>query len=67
MDAKAELGVGDDFDPYRYRDPDMIVVYPNMDPHPTGTEVRDDQLNSAGDGLNLGLPAFLDRVNASSP
>jgi hypothetical protein len=119
--CRAELGVGDDFDPYRYWDLDMIVINPNMDPHLTGIEVLedtperkvvrtgfgatierrsnfpiphfadfetktfeqmealrfddpkdprryfealDDQLNSVGDELNLGIPAFLDRVNA---
>jgi len=119
--AKRELDVGDDFDPYRYWDLDMIVVTPNMDPHITGIEVLedtperklvrtgfgatierrgtcpmpcyldfetktyeqmealafddpgdprrffeaiDDQVNSVGDELNLGLPSFVDRVNA---
>ncbi len=119
--AKRELDVGDDFDPYRYWDLDMIVVNPNMDPHITGIEVLedtpdrklvrtgfgatierrrtcpmpcyldfetktyeqmealefddpgdprrflvpiDDQVNSVGDELNLGLPSFVDRVNA---
>ncbi len=37
--ARAELEVGDDFDPYRYWDLDMIVINPNMDPHITGIEV----------------------------
>ncbi|HNT89197.1 MAG TPA: uroporphyrinogen decarboxylase family protein [Candidatus Hydrogenedentes bacterium] len=37
--AKAELPVGDDFDPYRYWDLDLIVINPNMDPHITGIEV----------------------------
>ena len=40
--AKRELDVGDDFDPYRYWDLDMIVVNPNMDPHITGIEVLED-------------------------
>jgi len=119
--CKAELDVGDDFDPYRYWDLDMIVVNPNMDPHLTGIEVLedtperkvvrtgfdatierrsthpmpnflafetesfeamealtfddprdprryhealDDQINSVGDALNLGLPSFVDRVDA---
>jgi len=118
--AKAELKVGDDFDPYRYWDLDMIVINPNMDPHITGIEVLenttehklvktgfgatierqstypmphyldfetktceqmeafefddpldkrryfealDDQINSVGDELNLGLPSFIERVN----
>lgn len=117
----AELNVGDDFDPYRYWDLDMIVLTPNIDPHITGIEVLedseerkivktgfgatierrrkcpmpsyldfetksyeqmdalrfddpgderryhaaiDDQINSVGDELNLGLPSFVDRVNA---
>ena len=119
--AKAELDVGDDFDPYRYWDLDMIVVNPNMDPHITGIQVLedtperklvktgfgatierrstypmpryldfetkayeqmdalefddpkdprrflapiDDQINSVGDELILGLPPWIDRVNA---
>ena len=119
--CKAELGVGEGFDPYRYWDLDTIVLNPNMDPHLTGIEVvedtpdrkvvrtgfgatierrstfpiphfaefetktfaqmealqfddprdprryseaLDDQLNSVGDELNLGLPAFIERVNA---
>ena len=119
--CKAELDVGDDFDPYRYWDLDLIVINPNMDPQITGIEVLedtperklvktgfgatierrsthpmphfaafetesfeqmealefddpkdprryyeaiDDQINSVGDELNLGLPSFVDRVNA---
>ncbi|MCK4294141.1 MAG: hypothetical protein KAY65_13160 [Planctomycetes bacterium] len=119
--ARAELAVGDDFDPYRYWDLDMVVINPNMDPHITGIEVLednghrkvvrtgfgatierrstypmpnfldfetksyeqaealefddpkdarryfeaiDDQINSVADELNLGLPCYLERVNA---
>lgn len=119
--ARAELDVGDDFDPYRYWDLDMIVITPNMDPHITGIDILeeneqrkvvrtgfgatierrrtcpmpsyldfatksyeqmealefddsaderrysgqiDDQINSVGDELNLGLPSFVDRVDA---
>ncbi|MEA3367470.1 MAG: uroporphyrinogen decarboxylase family protein [Planctomycetota bacterium] len=40
--CKAEMDVGDDFDPYRHWDLDMIVVNPNMDPHITGIEVLED-------------------------
>ena len=40
--AKAELNVGDDFDPYRYWDLDIIVITPNMDPHITGIKVLED-------------------------
>jgi len=40
--ARTELDVGDDFDPYRYWDLDMIVINPNMDPHITGIEVLED-------------------------
>ena len=118
--AKAELDVGDDFDPYRYWDLDLVVVTPNMDPHLTGIQViedtpertlvktrfdatierrstypmphyndfdtktyeqmeafefddpkdprrffeqLDDQINSVGDALNLGLPPWIDRLN----
>ena len=119
--AKRELPVGDDFNPYRYWDLDMIVITPNMDPRLTGIRVieespgrkvvktgfgatielrddcpmpaflecdtktydeideflfddprdsrrfftaLDDQINSVGDALNLGVPSFVDRVNA---
>ena len=34
--CRAELDVGDDFDPYAYWDLDLTVVNPNMDPHITG-------------------------------
>lgn len=40
--ARADLDVGDSFDPYRYWDLDMIVINPNMDPHITGIEVLED-------------------------
>lgn len=119
--AKAELNVGDDFDPYRHWDLDVVVINPNMDPHITGIQVLqdtperkvvktgfgatiercgtypmpnfmdfdtktceqmeafefgdpkdqrryfeaiDDQINSVADALNLGLPSYIDRVNA---
>jgi len=119
--AKAELDVGDDFDPYRYWDLDMVVTVPNMDPHITGITVLedtperklvktgfgatierrstypmphyddfdtktyaqmealefddpkdprrffeplDDQINAVADELNLGLPPWIERVNA---
>ena len=37
--AKAELDVGEDFDPYAYWDLDTIVLIPNMDPHIVPTRV----------------------------
>lgn len=37
--ARAELGAGDPFDPYRYWDLDLIVITPNMDPHISGIQV----------------------------
>jgi hypothetical protein len=40
--ARRELDVGDDFDPYRWWDLDMIVITPNMDPRITGIEVLQD-------------------------
>ncbi|MBN1851648.1 MAG: hypothetical protein JW829_02960 [Pirellulales bacterium] len=40
--CKAELDAGDDFDPYRYWDLDLIVINPNMDPHITGIEVLEE-------------------------
>ncbi|HBO43266.1 MAG TPA: hypothetical protein DD670_04910 [Planctomycetaceae bacterium] len=121
--CKAELGVGDDFDPYCFWDLDLVVISPNMDPHITGIEVLedtadyklmrtgfgatverkrgypmphyisfetdtfermealrfddprdprryheaiDDQINGIGDEVNLGLPSFVDRVDAYS-
>ena len=121
--ARAELDVGDDFDPYRYWDLDLIVITPNMDPRITGIEILedsderklvktgfgatierrgaypmpnyldfetrtyeqiealefddpadpkryfesiDDQINSVGDALNLGLPPFVERVQSYS-
>ncbi|MHC4444025.1 MAG: uroporphyrinogen decarboxylase family protein [Planctomycetota bacterium] len=120
--ARREKGLGDDFDPYRYWDLDLMVISPNMDPHIKGIELLeetqdrkvvktgfeatielrsscpmplyrdfetktyqqmkdfklddpldvrrylsaiDDQVNSVGDALNLGLPSFIDRVSAN--
>ncbi len=40
--GKRELGVGDDFDPYRHWDLDLVVINPNMDPHITGIEVLEE-------------------------
>jgi len=40
--AKDEVNAGDDFDPYRYWDLDVVVVTPNMDPHITGIQVLQD-------------------------
>jgi hypothetical protein len=40
--AKQDLGAGNDFDPYRYWDLDLVVVNPNMDPHITGIQVLED-------------------------
>ena len=37
--VKAEMNVGESFDPYRYWDLDLIVINPNMDPHITGIEI----------------------------
>lgn len=119
--CKQELDVGEDFDPYRYWDLDLVVINPNMDPHITGIEVLedtaerkvvktgfgatierrstlpmphfaefetqtyeqmeafefedphdrrryferiDDQINAVGDELNLGLPSFIERLEA---
>jgi hypothetical protein len=119
--AQRELPAGDDFNPYRHWDLDLVVINPNMDPHLIGIRViedsperkvvktgfgatielrsdcpmpryldfetrtyddmaalvfddpaderryrsaLDDQINSVGDALNLGLPSFVERVNA---
>ncbi len=40
--CRREMGVGDEFDPYRHWDLDMIVINPNMDPHIRGIEVLED-------------------------
>ncbi len=40
--VKQEMDVGDDFDPYRFWDLDMIVINPNMDPHISGVQVLDE-------------------------
>ena len=40
--VKREMRVGDDFDPYRHWDLDMIVINPNMDPHIKPIEVLED-------------------------
>jgi len=40
--CKKELKVGDDFNPYKHWDIDLIVVTPNMDPHITGIQVVED-------------------------
>jgi len=68
--ARAELDVGEDFDPYRYWDLDLIVINPNMDPHITGIEVLEDtperKVVRTGYGAtiermrNYPMPAFLD-------
>ncbi len=121
--CKKEMDAGDDFDPYRHWDLDVIVINPNMDPHIRGIEVLednhehklvrtgygatverksiypmphfvsfetetydqmealqfddpkdprryyesiDDQINGVADELNLGLPSYVERVNASA-
>ncbi len=40
--CRREMAVGDDFDPYRHWDLDMIVINPNMDPHIRDIEVLED-------------------------
>jgi hypothetical protein len=40
--AKRDLGLGDDFEPYRYWDLDFVVLTPNMDPHLSGIQVLED-------------------------
>ncbi|MBN2024877.1 MAG: hypothetical protein JW809_19010 [Pirellulales bacterium] len=40
--CKKELGVGDDFDPYRYWDLDLVVISPNMDPRVEGIKILED-------------------------
>ena len=57
--ARAELDVGDDFDPYRYWDLDMIVITPNMDPQITGIEVLED--SSERKVVKTGFGATIER------
>ena len=40
--CRREMDVGDDFDPYRHWDLDMVVLTANMDPRITGIEVLED-------------------------
>lgn len=68
--ARAELDVGDDFDPYRYWDLDMIVINPNMDPHIAGIlvleQAEDHTVIRTGFGAtierrsNYPMPRFID-------
>lgn len=37
--VRQETNLGEDFDPYRFWDLDMIVINPNMDPHIAGIQV----------------------------
>ncbi len=40
--AKKDLGAGNNFDPYRYWDLDLVVINPNMDPHIAGIQMLED-------------------------
>lgn len=40
--VKREMDVGEDFDPYRFWDLDMVVINPNMDPHIAGVRVLEE-------------------------
>jgi uroporphyrinogen decarboxylase len=57
--VRAELDAGDDFDPYRHWDLDMIVITPNMDPHITGIEVLED--NEQRKVVRTGFGATIER------
>ncbi|MBP8128349.1 MAG: hypothetical protein KA184_02130 [Candidatus Hydrogenedentes bacterium] len=59
--AKAELPVGEDFDPYRYWDLDLIVINPNMDPHITGIEVIENTPERKV--VKTGFGAVIERVH----
>ena len=68
--AKREMDVGEDFDPYRYWDLDMIVINPNMDPYIRPVQVLTDsperKVVKTGFGATIELrntcpmPLFLD-------
>jgi uroporphyrinogen-III decarboxylase len=59
--CKAELDVGDDFDPYRYWDLDMVVLTVNMDPKITGIEVLEDTPERKV--VKTGFGATIERVS----
>ena len=60
--ARAELDVGDDWDPYRYWDLDLVVMTPNMDPHVTGIEVLQDTPERKV--VKTGFGATIERLGA---
>jgi len=57
--CRKELRAGDDFNPYRHWDLDLIVVTPNMDPRVTGVQV----LEESGDHtvVRTGFGATIER------
>ena len=57
--AKSDAKLGDDFDPYRHWDLDMVVVNPNMDPHITGIQVIED--SAARKLVKTGFGATIER------
>jgi hypothetical protein len=68
--CKAELPVGDDFNPYRYWDLDMVVLVPNLDPRIQPVRLLEDspqrKVVKTGFGATIEsrpgcpMPAFLD-------
>jgi hypothetical protein len=62
--AKEDLGAGNDFDPYRYWDLDLVVINPNMDPHITGIQVLEDSADRKV--VKTGFDATIER-RASYP
>jgi len=68
--ARSELEPGENFDPYRHWDLDLVVITPNMDPHITGVTVLEDtdtrKVVKTGFGAtierrgNYPMPRFLD-------
>jgi len=68
--CKAELPVGEDFNPYRYWDLDMVVLAPNMDPRVQPVQLVEDspqrKVVRTGFGATIEsrpgcpMPAFLD-------
>jgi hypothetical protein len=68
--CKAELPAGDDFNPYRYWDLDLVVLMPNHDPHIQPVQLLEDspqrKVVRTGFGATIEsrpdcpMPAFLD-------
>jgi len=62
--VKREMNVGEDFDPYRFWDLDMVVINPNMDPHIRPIEVLEE--SSERKVVRTGFEATIE-VRSSCP